>query len=89
MAVSWLWSSGRLDDGTFFHGMRANVGFEMPWPCFTVPPGGVLRPHARASPRRASSVRTVSRPGVAGRAGAPLTAVPIAFAPVAMTVPGR
>ncbi|MEU4833217.1 hypothetical protein, partial [Streptosporangium sp. NPDC023615] len=39
---SWLWSSGRLDDGTFFHGMRANLGFEMSWPCFTVPPGGEI-----------------------------------------------
>ncbi|MEU8245314.1 hypothetical protein [Nonomuraea sp. NPDC048916] len=39
-SVSWLWSSGRLADGTFLHGMQANVGVALPWPAFTVPPGG-------------------------------------------------
>ncbi len=32
--ISWLWSSGRLADGTAFHGMQANIGFAIGWPSF-------------------------------------------------------
>ncbi|MGJ6961101.1 hypothetical protein ACSDR0_04265 [Streptosporangium sp. G11] len=85
--MSWLWSSGRLDDGTFFHGMRANVGFEMPWPCFTVPPGGATEEHVGFG-----AASEFGEDGFPSRArlevpGLPMTAVPLAFAPVAMTSP--
>jgi hypothetical protein len=85
--VSWLWSSGRLDDGTFFHGMRANVGFEMPWPCFTVPPDGVL--DHREGFTATSEFGEDGFPAQSWLAvpGAPLTVVPVRFAPVAMTSP--
>jgi hypothetical protein len=85
--TSWLWSSGRLDDGTFFHGMRANVGFEMPWPCFTFPPGGVL--DHREGFTAASEFGEDGFPTGSSLAvpGSPLTVVPVSFAPVAMTSP--
>ncbi|ACZ91169.1 hypothetical protein [Streptosporangium roseum] len=85
--VSWLWSSGRLDDGTFFHGMRANVGFEMPWPCFTVSPDGLLdhrEGFTAATEFGEDGFPALSRLAVPG---SPMTAVPVAFAPVAMTSP--
>lgn len=41
-SLSWTWSSGRLEDGTFVHGMQANIGMPLPWPAFTVTPGGEL-----------------------------------------------
>ncbi|GAA3028915.1 hypothetical protein [Streptosporangium longisporum] len=85
--TSWLWSSGRMDDGTFFHGMRANVGFEMPWPCFTVPPGGEIEHRegfTAASEFGPDDLPSLARLEVPGM---PMTAVPLAFAPVAMTSP--
>ncbi|MFI6795584.1 DUF7064 domain-containing protein [Streptosporangium canum] len=85
--VSWLWSSGRLDDGTFFHGMRANVGFEMPWPCFTVSPDGLLdhrEGFAAATEFGEDGFPVLSRLAVPG---APMTATPVAFAPVTVTSP--
>ena len=85
--MSWLWSSGRLDDGTFFHGMRANLGFEMPWPCFTASPGGV--PEHREGFTAASEFGEDGFPSGARLEvpGLPMTVVPLAFAPVAMTSP--
>ncbi|MBB2913419.1 hypothetical protein FHS43_004723 [Streptosporangium becharense] len=85
--TSWLWSSGRLDDGTFFHGMRANAGVELPWPCFTVPPGGEVGHRAgftASSVFGADGLPAGSRLLVPGLA---MSAVPVAFAPVAMTSP--
>jgi hypothetical protein len=85
--VSWLWSSGRLSDGTAFHGMQANIGFPIPWPSFRVTPGGEL-----------SHLNGFAAETVFGRddfpeqsrlqlAGEPMLAVPLRFAPVAMTSP--
>jgi hypothetical protein len=85
--VSWLWSSGRLDDGTAFHGMQANVGFAIEWPSFAVTPGGEL------SHLRGFAAQTDFAPdGFPAQSrlllpGAPMRAVPLAFAPVAMTSP--
>lgn len=85
--VSWLWSSGHLADGTAFHGMQANIGFAIGWPSFVVPPGGEV------SHLTGFSAHTDFDPGEFPRQsrlrlpGAPMTAVPIAFAPVAMTSP--
>lgn len=85
--ISWLWSSGRLDDGTAFHGMQANIGFAIGWPSFAVMPGGELR-HLTGF-----AARTDFGPdGFPAEArlllpGAPMQAVPLAFAPVAMTSP--
>lgn len=84
---SWLWSSGRLDDGTFFHGMRANLGFELPWPCFTVSPGGRMEHRegfTATSEFGADGFPSGARLEVPGM---PLNVVPVAFAPVAMTSP--
>jgi hypothetical protein len=85
--VSWLWTSGRLGDGTSFHGMQANIGFAIGWPSFAVTPGGEL------SHRSGFSAETVFGPDDFPErsrlrlAGAPMEAVPLAFAPVAMTSP--
>jgi hypothetical protein len=85
--VSWLWSSGRLGDGTAFHGMQANIGFPIPWPSFTVAPDGELR-HLTGFAAETSfgpdEFPTQSRLRVPG---APMLAIPLAFAPVAMTSP--
>jgi hypothetical protein len=85
--VSWLWSSGRLGDGTAFHGMQANIGFPMAWPSFSVAPDGELR-HLTGFAAETSfgpdEFPTQSRLRVPG---APMLAIPLAFAPVAMTSP--
>ena len=85
--VSWLWTSGRLDDGTAFHGMQANIGFAIGWPSFTVTPAGEL------SHRSGFAAQTdFGLDGFPVRSrllmpGAPMQAEPLAFAPVAMTSP--
>ena len=85
--VSWLWSSGRLDDGTAFHGMQANIGFAIGWPSFAVTPAGELRHlsgFAAQTDFAPDGFPVQSRLLVPG---APMRAVPLAFAPVAMTSP--
>jgi hypothetical protein len=85
--VSWLWSSGRLADGTAFHGMQANIGFAIGWPSFEMPPGG------KVSHLTGFCAHTDFGPGDFPRQsrlrlpGTPMTAVPLAFAPIAMTSP--
>jgi hypothetical protein len=86
--VSWLWSSGRLDDGSYLHAMRPNLGVELPWPSFTVPPGGVLAP--------APGLTVATDFTAAGRpertrlrlAGADLTVTPRDLVSITMTSPG-
>ncbi len=85
--VSWLWSSGRLEDGTAFHGMQANIGFAIGWPSFAVTPAGEL------GHRSGFAAQTDFGPdGFPAQSrllvpGAPMRAVPLAFAPVTMTSP--
>jgi hypothetical protein len=85
--ISWLWTSGRLGDGTAFHGMQANIGFAIPWPSFAVSPAGEL------SHLDGFCAETVfGRDGLPERSrlrlpGAPMTAVPVGFAPVSMISP--
>ncbi|NVI87679.1 hypothetical protein [Actinomadura sp. BRA 177] len=84
--VSWLWTSGRLGDGTFVHGMQANIGFPLAWPCFAVPPDGEIE-H-----RDGFSAATAFADGLPARSdlrfpGAPMTVTPVEFAPVAVTSP--
>jgi hypothetical protein len=85
--VSWLWTSGRLGDGTAFHGMQANIGFAIPWPSFTVSPDGEL------SHRAGFCAETKFGPGGFPEesrlelAGTPVIAEPLAFAPVGLTAP--
>ncbi|SDI82387.1 DUF7065 domain-containing protein [Nonomuraea jiangxiensis] len=83
-SISWLWSSGRLADGTQLHGMQANLGVALPWPAFRVPPGGELEHVADFSAATEFDgdrpVETVLRfPGLATRVR------PLAFAPVTLT----
>ncbi|GAA2861362.1 hypothetical protein GCM10010517_20010 [Streptosporangium fragile] len=85
--VSWLWSSGRLDDGTSFHGMRANAGYELPWPCFTVPPGGEIGHREGFTATSAFGEDGLPAGSRLLVPGLPMAAVPVAFAPVAMTSP--
>ncbi|MGI5170998.1 hypothetical protein ACQEU3_42270 [Spirillospora sp. CA-253888] len=86
-SVSWLWSSGRLDDGTAFHGMQANIGFPIPWPAFAVPEAGEMghldgfTAETSFAPDDFPSASDLRLPG------APMTATPLAFAPVAVTSP--
>jgi hypothetical protein len=85
--VSWLWSSGRLADGTAFHGMQANIGFAIGWPSFEMPPGGEVShltgfcAHTDFGPGDFPRQSRLQLPGT------PMTAIPIAFAPIAMTSP--
>lgn len=88
-----MWSAGQLDDGTFLHAMRANVGTELTWPCFVVPPGGTLEHHdglAVASTFADDGWPASSRLLFAGSGGAPgadVTVTPLAFATVVMSSP--
>ena len=84
--VSWLWTSGRLSDGMFVHGMQANVGLPLPWPCFAVPPGGDIEHRA------GFSAETSFADGLPARAAlrfprAPQTVTPVAVAPGSVTSP--
>ena len=85
--VSWLWSSGRLADGTAFHGMQANIGFAIGWPSFAVPPGGEVSHLSGFSAHTDFGPDDFPRQSRLRIPGAPMTAVPLAFAPVAMTSP--
>jgi hypothetical protein len=87
-SVSWLWSSGRLEDGSFLHAMRPNVGFELPWPSFVVPPGGVL---AAAGGLTVGTDFTAAGQPERSRlqlAGADLTVTPRDLVSITMTSPG-
>ncbi|NUR84959.1 MAG: hypothetical protein HOY71_12820 [Nonomuraea sp.] len=85
-SLSWLWASGRLEDGTFLHGMQANIGMPLPWPAFTVPPGGQVE-HAEgfaAASEFDGDLPAESRLDFPGMA----TLVrPLAFAPVTLQAP--
>ncbi len=85
--VSWLWSSGRLCDGTAFHGMQANIGFPIPWPSFAVTPAGRLSHLSGFAAETVFGADGFPAQSRLRLAGAPMTAVPLAFAPVAMTSP--
>jgi hypothetical protein len=83
--VSWLWSSGRLGDGTAFHGMQANIGFAIPWPSFAVPPAGELSHLSGFCAETVFGADDLPARSRLELAEAPMSAIPLAFAPVAMT----
>jgi hypothetical protein len=85
--ISWLWSSGRLKDGTAFHGMQANLGFAIPWPSFCVRPGGELQHLTGFSAETEFGPDDFPARCRLRLPGAPMSAVPLAFAPLAMTSP--
>jgi hypothetical protein len=85
--ISWLWTSGRLCDGTAFHGMQANIGLAIGWPSFAVPPAGELSHLTGFCAQTDFGPDDFPRRSRLRLPGAPLTAVPLAFAPVAMTSP--
>jgi len=85
--VSWLWSSGRLGDGTAFHGMQANIGLAIPWPSFAVTPDGKLSHLHGFAAETTFSPDDFPQQSRLRLPGAPMLAVPLAFAPVAMTSP--
>jgi hypothetical protein len=85
--ISWLWSSGRMPDGTAFHGMQANIGFPVGWPSFVVPPGGVLEHRDGFAAETSFGPADFPRQSRLLVPGSPVTAEPLAFAPVAMTAP--
>ena len=85
--VSWLWSSGRLDDGTAFHGMQANIGFPIGWPAFAVSPAGELCHLSGFSAETTFGADDLPQRSRLSLAGAPMYAEPVSFAPVAMTAP--
>lgn len=85
--ISWLWSSGRLADGTSFHGMQANIGFAIPWPSFEVTPAGELRHLAGFCAETTFGADDFPARSRLLLATAPMTAEPLAFAPVALTSP--
>ncbi|TDD52889.1 hypothetical protein E1286_08455 [Nonomuraea terrae] len=85
-SISWLWSSGRMEDGAFLHGMRPNVGVELDWPAFQVPDGGKL---AHVAGFSAATAFDGDRPSesVLRFPGCATTVRPVAFAPVTLTGP--
>ncbi|MGW0804229.1 DUF7064 domain-containing protein [Nonomuraea sp. NPDC002799] len=85
-SISWLWSSGRLQDGTHLHGMRANLGLDLPWPAFVAPPGGEP---AHVPGFSAATEFEDGRPAesLLRFPGLATTVRPIAFAPVTLTSP--
>jgi hypothetical protein len=85
--ISWLWSSGRLADGTAFHGMQANIGFPIGWPSFAAPPGGDISHLTGFCAQTDFGPDDFPQQSRLRLPGAPMTAVPLAFAPVAMTSP--
>ena len=85
--VSWLWTSGRLEDGTSFHGMQANIGCAVPWPSFAVSPAGELSHLNGFSARTDFGADGFPAGSRLRLTGAPMTAVPLAFGAVAMTSP--
>jgi hypothetical protein len=50
-AFPWIWTSGRLDDGTFVHGTRPDIPGVDYQPAFVVPSGGPLVEADRFEPR--------------------------------------
>lgn len=84
--VSWLWTSGRLEDGTHLHGMQANIGFPLDWPCFAVPPHGEIEHRNGFSAETTFADAEPTRSRLAFPA-APMTVTPVAFAGVAVTSP--
>ncbi|MFC5830453.1 DUF7065 domain-containing protein [Nonomuraea insulae] len=86
-SISWLWSSARMRDGAYLHGMRANVGLELDWPAFQRPPGGevVHVPGFSAATTFDGDLPTETVLRFPGHA---TTVRPIAFAPVTLTSPG-
>jgi hypothetical protein len=84
-SVSWLWSSGRLDDGTAFHGMQANIGFAIGWPSFTVTPDGELAHRSGFAAHTEFGDDDFPAQSRLLVPAAPMRAIPLAFAPVAMT----
>jgi hypothetical protein len=85
--ISWLWTSGRLDDGTSFHGMQANIGFAIPWPSFAVTPAGELAHLDGFSAHTDFGGDDFPERSRLRLTGAPMMAGPLAFAPVALTSP--
>jgi hypothetical protein len=85
--VSWLWTSGRLEDGTSFHGMQANIGFAIPWPSFALTPDGELSHLDGFSAHTDFGADDFPAKSRLRLAGAPMTAIPLAFAPVALASP--
>jgi hypothetical protein len=85
--ISWLWTSGRLGDGTAFHGMQANIGFPIGWPSFVVTPAGELTHRSGFSAKTTFSADGFPERSRLRLPGAPMEAAPLAFAPVAMTAP--
>ncbi|MEV0380714.1 hypothetical protein [Nonomuraea sp. NPDC050643] len=85
-SLSWVWSSGRLGDGTHLHAMRPNLGLELPWPAFRVPPGGELE---QVEGCTVGTEFDGDRPArsVLRFPGRATTVRPIAFAPVTLTSP--
>jgi hypothetical protein len=85
--VSWLWSAGRLGDGTAFHGMQANIGFAIDWPSFSVTPDGELSHLTGFAAETGFGPDEFPRQSRLRIPGAPMLAAPLAFAPVAMSSP--
>lgn len=85
-SISWTWSSGRLTDGTHLHGTQVNLGTPLPWPAFTVPPGGDIE-HAEGF--SAATEFDGDRPArtLLSFPGQAVTVTPIVFAPVTLTSP--
>jgi hypothetical protein len=84
--TSWLWSAGRLGDGTAFHGMQANNA-PLIAPSFAVTPEGQLRRLARFCAATDFGPDQFPVRSAIRLANARITAVPLSFAAVGLTSP--
>ncbi len=86
-SVSWLWTAGRLDDGTAFHGVQAHLGFPFPWPSFVRTPDGTLAHRDGFTASTSFGPDGLPASSQLALGGLALTVTPQQFAPVTMTSP--
>ncbi|HET9896427.1 MAG TPA: hypothetical protein VFQ44_15990 [Streptosporangiaceae bacterium] len=84
--TSWLWSAGRIGDGTAFHGMQANNA-PLISPSFTVTPEGRLRRLTGFSAATDFGPDQFPRRSTMRLSGTCIAAVPLSFAAVGLISP--
>jgi hypothetical protein len=86
-AFGWVWTSGRLDDGTAFHATRVRVEGLDYAPGFVVPPEGPLRQAEGFAPEEDLGPNGLPATGRMVLDGMDLAVEALHHAPVAMTAP--
>ncbi len=84
--ISWLWTAGRISDGTAFHGMRVNNA-PLVAPSFKVTPDGRLKRLTGFSAATDFGPDQFPTSATIGVAGMRITAIPLSFAPINLISP--